>query len=67
MKGKTAGENIDDSTIHTKATSKLVNDTDTRCLKIEVAVTKRDVVLIGFLKNRGKEKRLIGKIREIRG
>ena len=67
MTGETAGENIDDSTIHTKATAIVVNDPEAHYLKIDVTVTKGDVVLTGFVNNRATEERLIGKIREIRG
>jgi len=67
MTGETAGENIDDSTIHTNATAIIVNDPDTHYLKIDVTVTKGEVVLTGFVNSRATEERLIGKIREIRG
>ena len=67
MTGETAGENIDDSTIHTNATAIVVNDPDAHYLKIDVTVTKGDVVLTGFVNSRATEERLIGKIRKIRG
>lgn len=65
--GKTAGQNIDDSTIHTKAVALIVKDQDAHYFKIEVTVTKGDVVLTGFVNSKGTEERLIAKIREIMG
>ena len=66
MTGETAGENIDDSTIHTKATAIVVKDPDAHYLKIDVTVTQGDVVLTGFVNSRETEERVVGKIREIR-
>ncbi len=67
MTGETAGENIDDSTIHTKATAIVVKDPDAHYFKIDVSVTKGDVVLTGFVNSRATEERIVGKIREIKG
>jgi len=67
MTGETAGQNIDDSTIHTQATAIVVKDQDAHYFKIDVAVTKGDVVLTGFVNSRGTEERIVGKIREIKG
>jgi osmotically-inducible protein OsmY len=67
MTGETAGENIDDSTIHTKATAIVVQDPDAHYFKIDVSVTKGDIVLTGFVNSRETEQRIIGKIREIKG
>jgi osmotically-inducible protein OsmY len=67
MTGETAGENIDDSTIHTKATAIVVKDPDAHYFKIDVTVTKGEVVLTGFVNSRDTEERLVGKIREIKG
>ena len=67
MTGETAGENIDDSTIHTQAVTKVVGDPDARYLKIDVSVTRGDVVLTGFVNSRETEDRLVAKIREIKG
>ena len=67
MTGETAGENIDDSTIHTKATAMVVQDPDAHYFKIDVSVTKGDIVLTGFVNSRETEQRIIGKIREIKG
>jgi osmotically-inducible protein OsmY len=67
MTGETAGENIDDSTIHTKATAIVVQDPDAHYFKIDVTVTQGDVVLTGFVNSRETEERIITKIREIRG
>jgi osmotically-inducible protein OsmY len=55
MTGETAGENIDDSTIHTKATAIVVKDPDAHYFKIDVSVTKGDVVLTGFVNSRDTE------------
>ena len=67
MTGETAGENIYDSTIHTKATAIVVKDPDAHYFKIEVAVTQGDVVLTGFVNSRGNEDRIVEKIRAIKG
>ena len=67
MTGETAGENIDDSTIHTKAIAAVVQDPDAHYFKIDVTVTKGEVVLTGFVNSRQTEDRLVAKIREIRG
>ena len=67
MTGETAGQNVDDATIHTQATAVVVQDPDTHYLKIDVAVTKGDVVLTGFVNSREIEERLVTKIREIKG
>jgi osmotically-inducible protein OsmY len=67
MTGETAGENIDDSTIHTKATAIVVKDPDAHYFKIDVTVIQGDVVLQGFVNSRETEERLVAKIREIRG
>jgi len=67
MTGETAGENIDDSTIYTKATAIVVKDPDAHYLKVEVTVTKGDVVLTGFVNSRETEERLVAKIRQIKG
>ena len=65
--GETAGENIDDSTIHTKATAIVVKDPDSHYFKIDVTVTQGDVVLTGFVNSRETEERLVAKIRQIKG
>ena len=67
MAGETAGENIDDSTMHAKATAIVVKDPDTHYFKIDVTVTQGDVVLQGFVSSRETEERLVAKIREIKG
>ena len=64
---ETAGEYIDDSTIHTKATAIVVKDPDAHYFKISVTVTQGDVALTGFVHSRETEARLIEKIREIKG
>jgi osmotically-inducible protein OsmY len=67
MTGETAGENIDDETIHTQAVAAVVQDPDAKYLKIDVSVTRGDVVLTGFVNSRETEGRLVAKIREIKG
>ena len=67
MAGETAGEYIDDSTMHTKVTAIVVKDPDAHYFKIDVTVTQGDVVLTGFVNSRDTEDRLVAKIREIRG
>ena len=71
MTGETAGENIDDWTIHTKATAIVVKDRmliiwRSMCLKIDVTVTQGDGVLTGFVNSRETEERLVAKIGESR-
>lgn len=67
VKGETMGEYIDDSTMTTKANAIIVNDSEARYLKIDVTTTQGDVVLQGFVNNKETEKRLVTKIKEIRG
>jgi osmotically-inducible protein OsmY len=67
MAGETAGEYIDDSTMHAKVTEIVVNDPDAHYFKIGVTVTQGEVVLTGFVNSRETEDRLVAKITEIRG
>jgi osmotically-inducible protein OsmY len=67
LTGETAGENIDDSTIYTNATAVVVGDPDAHYLKIEVTVTKGEVVLTGFVNSTTTENRVVAKIRTIKG
>jgi osmotically-inducible protein OsmY len=67
MTGETAGENIDDSTIYTQASAIVVQDPDAHYLKVEVTVTKGEVVLTGFVNSATTENRLVTKIRQIKG
>ena len=67
MTGETAGENIDDATIHTKATAVVVKDPDAHYFKIDVTVTQGDIVLTGFVNSRGTEDRIVENIRAIKG
>jgi osmotically-inducible protein OsmY len=67
MTGETAGEKIDDSSITTQANAIIVKDPDAQYLKIDVDTRQGDVVLAGFVNSKETEKRIIGKIREIRG
>ena len=67
MTGETAGEKIDDSSITTQANAIIVKDPDAQYLKIDVDTRQGDVVLAGFVNSKETEKRIMGKIREIRG
>lgn len=67
MAGETAGEYIDDSTMHSKVTAIVVKDPDAHYFKISVSVTQGDVVLTGFVNSRETEGRLVAKIGQIRG
>lgn len=67
LTGETAGENIDDSSIYTQASAVVVQDPDAHYLKVEVTVTKGEVVLTGFVNSIATENRLIAKIKEIKG
>ncbi|MBI5591284.1 MAG: BON domain-containing protein [Deltaproteobacteria bacterium] len=67
LTGETAGDKIDDSSIYTQATAIIVNDPDAHFLKIEVTVTKNEVVLTGFVNSPATENRIVSKIRAING
>ncbi len=67
MTGETAGQNIDDSTIHTKISAIIVQDPDAHYLKIDVAVTQGEVVLTGFVNSKVAENRLVTQIYEVKG
>ncbi len=67
MTGETAGQNIDDSTIHTEISAIIVQDPDAHYLKIDVAVTQGEVVLTGFVNSKVAENRLVTKIYEVKG
>jgi osmotically-inducible protein OsmY len=67
MTGETAGENIDDTTMHSKVSAIVVKDPDAHYFKVDVTVTQGDVVLTGFVNSRETEERLVAKIREIKG
>jgi osmotically-inducible protein OsmY len=67
LKGETTGEYMDDTTMHSKVNSIVLNDPDAHYFKIDVSVTQGDVVLTGFVNSRETEERIVAKIREIRG
>jgi osmotically-inducible protein OsmY len=67
MTRETAGKNVDDSAIHSKVTAIVVKDADAHYFKIDVAVTKGDVVLTGFVNNRETEERIVSNIRQVKG
>jgi osmotically-inducible protein OsmY len=67
MTGRTAGEHIDDSNITTQANAIIVKDPDARYLKIDVSSTDGNVVLAGFIHDKKAEKRIVAKIKQIKG
>ena len=67
MTGRTAGEYIDDSNITTQANAIIVKDPDAQYLKIDVSSTNGNVVLAGFIHDKGAEERIVAKIRQIKG
>ena len=67
LAGETAGEYVDDTTIHTQVDAIIVKDPDAHYFKIDPSVTQGDVVLTGFVNSRATEDRLVAKIREIKG
>jgi osmotically-inducible protein OsmY len=67
LTGETAGENIDDSSIYTQASAIIVQDPDAKYLKIEVTVTKGEVVLTGFVNSTTTENRVVSDIKKIKG
>jgi hyperosmotically inducible protein len=67
IRGETAGEYIDDSTITTEVNAIIVKDPDAHYLKIDVTTTQGAVVLTGFVNSRATEERLVNNIKQIRG
>ena len=67
LTGETTGEHIDDSSIYTEASAIVVQDPDAKYLKVEVTVTKGEVVLTGFVNSTATENRLVSKIKQIKG
>jgi osmotically-inducible protein OsmY len=67
MTGETAGEHVDDSSIYTQASAIVVQDPDAHYLKVEVTVTKGEVVLTGFVNSTTTENRLVSNIKKIKG
>lgn len=67
MKGETAGEYIDDSTITSQVKRIILKDPNVQYFKIDVKTLQGDVVLIGFVNSLESEKALLLKIKEIRG
>ena len=67
MTGRTAGEQIDDASITTQVNAIIVKDPDAQYLKIDVSSTNGNVVLAGFIHDKGAEERIVAKIREIKG
>lgn len=67
IRGETAGEYIDDSTITTEVHAMILKDPDAHYLKVDVTTTQGDVVLQGFINKRETEHRLVAKIKTIRG
>ncbi|MFA5072573.1 MAG: BON domain-containing protein [Nitrospirota bacterium] len=67
MKGQTAGEYLDDSTITARVNAAILKDADAQYFKTDVTTTNGDVVLQGFVNSRETEQRLISKIKQIEG
>ena len=67
VKGETAGEYIDDSTVTAKVNVMIVKDPDAQYFKIDVTTTQGDVVLQGFVNSKETEERLVTKIEKMRG
>jgi len=67
MTGETAGEHIDDSSIYPQASAIVVEDPDAKYLKVEVTVTKGEVVLTGFVNSTTTDNRIVSKIKAIKG
>jgi len=67
MKGQTAGEYVDDSTLTTKVNGVILKDADAHYFKIDVATTQGDVVLQGIVNSRETEGRLVANVWEIKG
>jgi osmotically-inducible protein OsmY len=65
--GRTAGEYIDDSNITTEVNAIIVQDPDAQYFKIDVSSTNGNVVLAGFIHDKKAEKRIVAKIRQIKG
>jgi hyperosmotically inducible periplasmic protein len=67
MTGRTTGEYIDDASITTEANAIIVKDPDARYLKIDVSSINGNVVLAGFIHDKKAEKRIVDKIKKIKG
>jgi osmotically-inducible protein OsmY len=67
MTGETAGELVDDNTITAEANSIILDDPEAHYLKIDVETTQGNVVLTGFVNNRETDRRVVDKIRKLRG
>jgi osmotically-inducible protein OsmY len=67
LKGETAGEIIDDTTITAQVNGVIVKNLKAQYFKIEVTTIKGDVVLQGFIHSRDDEVLLEEKIKQIRG
>ena len=61
------GESIDDTTTTAQVSAIIVKDPDAHLTKIDVTTVQGDVVLQGFINNGDTEKRIIEKIKEVRG
>ncbi len=67
LTGRTTGEYIDDASITTEANAIIVQDPDSRYLKIDVSSTNGNVVLAGFIHDKKAEERIVAKISQIKG
>jgi osmotically-inducible protein OsmY len=67
LKGETAGEIIDDSTITAQINGLIVKNLKAQYFKIDVTTIKGDVVLQGFIHSKDDEIMLEEKIKDISG
>src|SRR4030066_1277398 len=67
LTGRTTGEYIDDSSITTQANAIIIKEPDAGYWKIDVSSTQGNVVLDGFIHDKKAEKRIVAKIKQIKG
>ena len=65
--GRTTGEYIDDQTITVEAHSIIIKEPGSDYWKINVESTDGNVVLTGYVDSKESEKRIVKKIRRLRG
>jgi osmotically-inducible protein OsmY len=65
--GETAGEKVTDDEISAKVHAAIIGDPDVHYFKIDVNVTKGEVVLTGFVNSSETENRLKSQIGQING
>jgi len=67
FKGESTSEYFDDATITTDANWIIINDKDAKYFEINVTTTQGEVVLQGFVNSKETEKRIMTKIKEVKG